>query len=452
MDKDTKVLPVLEKMGLPDDLPEIALANDPGPSAESIQRIKDRTMKQISEAKEDSSQKRRHAGIRRFKIIAAVAAVLAVVIISIGPMQVVAGIKNVFHFVPGFGLVENEKEGFTLVAAENITAEHQNGYLEVTGLVAQSHATYLNFALHGIRDLDEHFFEIYLIDDKGREYRYEQGLSSGTWSVNEDPTIVYLVLPPLKEETDLLNIVVPLPSGEEVKADIPLVSYLDLQGWESDYHATKHGVTVGANVQFGETTNVSLFIVPEDSSLQLNYTQRVSLTGKNGREYNMENIHFAWGGQFSALPDNQPSYYELFFEKPDPDEEELVFSVPYITFIEQGRASATVPVPDEGAIDVNKKITLGRFPMIITSTEIVTHPDIPGTFLRVITDFPTTGNNKLVDFMLENDFSASSGFTDSGEYYIEINVNQIERDEVKLDFSTPVYSLEGPWSFVIPVN
>lgn len=447
-------------------LAELEVPEDSSPGAEALNRIKKDTMKRVKINQKRTRSTLLSNGLRKYVAAAAIVAIIA--ISWAGPAQVLASLQRALGLVPGFGLIEQQPSGFVLLAADQPRAQVQEGYIEVSGLLAQPDHTYLNLYVYQVPQLlnspkdktdeqGESFYEkqqkirdIYLVDEFGREYRSPE-TATFSWSGSDRDAYITMALSPLDEVARLLTLVVPLPDGVQIRLDVALVSLSEIDEWETVSNTTTvEGVTVSGAAHFGSDTRVSLFVLPSDPSVVriesvggFFHTTQISLTGDSGRQYELQRR----GQSF------QQNYYELYFDPLDPDDTTTTFSIPVLLFQEAGKASATIPVPTDGKVaEVNKTVTLGRFPIKFTKSEIISYTD--ANTLRIYVDMGQTGTQTFDSFSLDisNGGWASKYDESTGQMeYIEVPLSDNQR-QVRLKLKDPVYSVKGPWTISFPVD
>jgi hypothetical protein len=478
MDKynNEKMLEALNLLGVPEDLPEVALSGEPAPPADALGRIKQRTMQKITVSKGQARSRKPAVFARWLKVSVAAAMVVAFIAASwVGPAHVWAGLQKALSLVPGFGLFDQEASEFTLIAAERVRVSHQGGFIEVSGILAQRQSTFVSIYFNqvpGINEMPENkdikpeedeasyqekkdkVMQIFLLDEAGRDYRYNKNSGFG-WAGSEKDSHLSLQLPPLAEEVRLVTLVIPLEAGEEVKIPVPLASLAEVSEWaEMSNAVTARGITVSAAAHFtaGSDTRISLFVIPPESSRRIEEIGRyfggnisaslpVALAGDRGGSY--EFLRYGQTGW-------QANYYELYFEEVDPAEKEVTFSIPILLFRDEGKARVTVPVPTEGSLELNQDLVLGRFSLTLSRAEVVHYPH--GDTLRVYVDLGPVGEETLEGFALDIRNGSWGGkyneVTGQLEYF-EVGLDGNSRN-MKFTLKDPVYSIEGPWDITFP--
>lgn len=189
-------------------------------------------------------------GTARKKVLIAlvvVALILSALFLWVGPVRIGEVIQNTLGQGPDNA---RDESGMSLVVSsekDRIKIEFDDGYIEVVELIAGLNSTELTIHLEkvpalkvfsgyeGTRDsgmlkerLNDQLKQIYLRDEAGREYRYQDGNfaiehtycsacdSGDTWFSD-----VYLELPPLDPGAAMLTLFIPLPDGSEIIVDIP---------------------------------------------------------------------------------------------------------------------------------------------------------------------------------------------------------------------------------------
>jgi hypothetical protein len=143
-----------------------------------------------------------------------------------------------------------DKEEFPLLGSEENTTriDPNEGSVEVVEIILSLGSTHLRVRLNSVpafrifpgyedtaaldqsrERLNDQLKRIYLRDDKGKEYPYQEGnyaiehlycsacATGVSWSSD-----VYLELPPLEPGANLSTLVVPLPDGSEIEINIPM--------------------------------------------------------------------------------------------------------------------------------------------------------------------------------------------------------------------------------------
>jgi len=311
------------------------------PGADVLSRIKENSLKRVRLSQKQTRPNPLTKGVRKY--VAAAAVIATIAIIWAGPAQVLASLQRALGLVPGFGLIEQQPSGFVLLAADQPRVDFQQGFVQVSGLLAQRDHTYLNLYIYQVPQLlntpkdktdeqGESFYEsqqkvrqIYLVDEAGREYRSPER-ASFSWAGGSNDAYITMELSPLDELARLLTLVVPLPDGEQIRLDIPLVSLSEVDEWETVANTIRvEGITVSGAARFGSDTRISLFVLPSDPSVVrieslggFFHTTPITLTGDSGKLYELQRR----GQSF------QPNYYEMYFDSVDPEDTTATLSIP----------------------------------------------------------------------------------------------------------------------------
>jgi hypothetical protein len=463
----------LNGLGVPDDLPETVLSKEPMPDGAALERIRVRTLKKVNRRAVLPSQ--RTHGRWLGAAAAAVLLLAATLTLWAGPARVWAEVRNILTLLPGFGLIEEREDwGYTLAAAEKVRLFHEEGYVEVSGLLAHSGGTLLNLYFSGIpgyaepaenlpkQDLEAYYDKyhaqlaaqarkIYVKDENGREYRLGQK-SLFSFGGSHRESHAWLELPPIPRDTRLVAVVVTVAPGEELCFNIPLVDIRAAGGEGVETTGvTLRNITVAAVPHFGDDTWFSLLVVPSrpDSRLaeigryypSLPANRPVALKGSTGRDYPR------LSRESGSMGNN---CRELFFERVDEAETAVTLEIPLLLLNEEGKGKATIPVPEKGErISLNQKVGLGRFTVDLTAVERISNPH--GDSLKVYVDLGPVAEETLESFSLKN---TSWGYTvdelTGRMRYFEIPLEG-RLHKIKLTLEYPVYSMNGPWTFTFPV-
>ncbi len=468
----------LEAIGLPDDFSETVLALEPEPTAETLQRIKKRTLARVSQA----PPYRRRALFKRASSALTAAAVIllftaALAVAWVGPERVWAGMQRMLTLVPGFGLVEKgEQEEWVLFARQKVRVEGGGGFVEVSGLLANPHYTGLQLYIEGLpgyvshpdpqvdkkkeedwqADHDarwENYLHLYLLDDAGTRYDLPPDAPrflGGGGAVNQ----AWLQFPPLDRAARQVTLVVPLEGRETLRVEVPLTILEDGAGWDScgassiekditvsaaafDYTGIWIALSVHLNNRRGTVVELGRHFpgLPAD--------QPLTLTGPGGQQYSPQLR--GWG----EMPQN---YFELYFEELEDGENQVQLIVPLLQIREEASAKVKVNVPViDSPEDLDLAVTLGRFDLKLTRAEKICDGD--QDYLRLYVDLGPAGTETLEGFTLSGNQSWGCTFDrETGRIqYLEIPLKG-NPSRVTLTLADPVYSLIGPWILDLPVQ
>jgi len=203
----------------------------------------------VSEIKKSNPGTRlfRNGRIKKPCIALAVLILIAAVFIWPGPVQFWDGTRYFFDDEPDKVLSDNEDTRFAPGKNDPVIADLDNGFITVVSLIVETDSTHLAVHLERLpafrvfpghdsaadaavfrERLDNQLKKIYLRDQHGKEYHYREGnysiehfycsaCATGlSWFSD-----VYLELPPLDSEANIIILIVPLPDGSEIEIDIP---------------------------------------------------------------------------------------------------------------------------------------------------------------------------------------------------------------------------------------
>ena len=475
---DPSIEQQLLSIGLPDDLPERVLAREMEPSRETLERIKSKTLSRIAGKPAGHINRNRHRRLAWWKTTAAVLLILvlaAAILSSAGGVQVWAGLRKALSLVPGFGLVDQDMDSFTLVSLEQVRTERDCGYAQLAGMLARPDATYVKLFFKDLagytvdldnidmftefwRQADNKARRIYLLDDHGAEYRIEKETDS-SWSFSDNryglhrDVITYftLQLPPLPGQSRRVTLVVPMEDSPDLKLAVNLLPLEEAaERLKSIQTAEIKGVKVTAGVHFGDETWISLAVDPPHEGAQViainwSYGGRAEVTGSKGGWYPLLRSGQTW----------QANYIEQFHRGITSEEVDITLSFKTIHFQDQAKTRVKLPIPREGYQSLSIPVSLGRFNFTVTGVESQYYHDQKTLVIHIRPD--QEGQEILYGFSVSTGFLKLKGIgsywrtDESGEmeYYIHVKKNQ---KSIGLTLHDPIYYVEGPWSFTFPVD
>lgn len=458
--EELEFIELLQPGGIPDDLPEAALESGPRPTSRVIARIKDMTMKKVSTIKPypRKSDEPVLPASNKFRWTWAAAAVLVMALIitaALGPRQVVAGIRGMLKYIPGIGL--REAGQVTLVMEKRIKIRHGEMELEVRGLMSDSKSTVIHLRAAGKTYREETFINVkdgdlpYLEDESGRRYRHtSRSISSGSdtataW-ISFEPLAssvrqVVLNLPDHAGSAGTWRVEIPLVAGEALTAAEDFGPTVDLRGI---------AVTARAEAQPGET------IVP----LLVRVSQAGAVVEEVGRYTSTQaaqtpTLRDDEGKEYPYLPDNSKisgtpyELRELYFPPVNPEAGPVRLSIPLVRIREQGRVKVTLPVPENGPVELDRTIQLGRFSLKLVRAEQI------GGQVRIYVDPGPNSNEALESFSLEFKESGSWMYEADEQtgrmVYFQVGV-QPGQKKLNLTLKDPVVTVTGPWELDLPLG
>jgi hypothetical protein len=461
----------LGRIGLPDDLPEVALGGEPGPSAESLARIRRLTLARIDA---------RTIRSRRWLVPAAAAAIVLMgLFAAFGPSKVLAEVQRILRYVPGIGI--RTQEEFSLAAGKPITIKNGDGELRILGVMADSRSTVVRLQARNFPDAHGWlspdfgrgplFAQVFLIEESGA--RHPAGPSS--LGSGGDFREAWIGFGPVSSSSRKVWLAFPGEgASEETRIEISLVPSDALTSLEQlGPSATVRGVSLAATADFNpENTDITVLARPDQPEAMVvelgpwaaTPDRSIRLVDDQGREYEEINLG---GGTLGVI--NYRRFRPLL-----PGSTRATLIVPVVSVREKGTATVELPVPEDGSVAVDRVVQLGRFELRLTRVE-----RIPGeTWVEPIVDkakaeqvgrgAPTegiireepdklrvyvnpgpAGPEELKEFALQPSRSMSGyGAVLDGLseriLYLEVPVEPGQR-EIRLTLKDPVVSVKGPW-------
>lgn len=416
-------------LGVPDDLPEVALADEPGPSPEMVARMRARVLEQAAGV-------RRPAGRAWYRWAAAAAAVALVAVVAAGPSRVMAKMAGLLSFVPGFGM--QQADSFLLYSPSPVQVAYKGGTVEVPGLMATGDGVTLRLIMRG--------YETWGPTGKPR-LEDESGRSLGDASASGVARPGYweqwlTFRGGVDEKTQALNLV--LQDGDaELRIPVPLV-LADGENPLAKFGPSvqAHGLSVAAQVHArSDTTEVSLLLQGEAPLAEgLGRPTPWALKGRlsgDGWETVITQESAGLGQMRTLSAESLPAGVDL-----------ARLAVDQLIVAEEGSATLTIPT---SAGPVNQKVRLGRWDLGVTHTER------SGDVLRVYLDLGPEGPESLHGIweisLAGEPSSVAFGAGAEGERMAWFELKLLrESESVTLQFKHPEVRVEGPWVIDVPVR
>lgn len=421
----------LAPLGMPNDLVEVALKDEPGPSAETTARMKVKVMQRALRSQRPARP------WYRWSLVAASAA--ALVVFAIGPSQVTARMQALLSFIPGFGM--QKAESFLLYTPKPIQLEYRDGTVEIPGLMATSDQVSVRLVMRDYDQWGDLTRNVRLEDEAGRslsgpstsgvgEHHYwEQWL---TFSGRVDP------------RTRTFTLVV--PDGEtELRIPIPVVSASDQNRLENfGPSATANGLVMSAQVQaYIDRTQVMLLLLGDFPLAEgLGRPTPEAVEGRlaiTDRESTLIQENSGLGQLRTLRTETLPA-----------GAGQVRLTVQSVIVAEEGGAQLTIPAAPG---PVNQTVRLGRWDLTVTHTEG------NGDKLRVYLDLGPEGPVTLHgvwDISLASEsgaiWSGVSLPSENGRLsWFDLEHSQ-QSKTVTLQFRHPEVRFEGPWVIDVPVQ
>ena len=484
---------LLEKAGLPDDFSEVALQDMCEPDYDMTDRIRSNVFRKINRCKGTNNR-----GIKSLwskasiRLATAAILVLLFIVAVIGPGRVIAEFKEVFRWVPGFGLQPEQKLSFVL--PEKITVDLDYMTLVIEGLKADRESTVLKLKVY---DLSEEFIHEYcpvtggrlendrlyyrdsyeqlpqLVDEDGNRYEFfERAVGREVSFSNNERSYVWsseVYFDPLPPRTSQITLLLPdlRQEGKTLKVEIPLVPREDIQEaipqWPS---TTLNDITVAASAEVGdEETLINLAVIPEEKSWEVSgmisrrpYTVDTpyTLTDERGIKYSYHPMESSVSGYSDEEGLN---VYHLSFDPASPEAEYLKLNIASIWITVDEKVSYPLQMSrleKDNPVPLDEDIQLGRHFFQITELS----PYKNG--IKAEFDLGPVGQETLIGlrrFYLEPvkgrgvDVHGRSTRGDDGRLKTSLSYfSDQEIDEAILHVGYPLVEIEGPWELKIPLD
>lgn len=443
----------LAPLGLPDDLPEVALGQVPRPDAAALARIKARALARARAREGAPGQPHALAvtpapgptaapnptrpAVPRRRWTWAVAAALALAALTTValpvPRQVLA---RFLQFVPGFGAREAGEAQWA--AARPVRLERNGQWVEVQGLVAGKGTLTVRLSSLGVPLT---FDNVYVEDGAGRRYALTGGSTSNNSEGDYDASLWIrgdFAQPGRTVTVGVLGnpdwrLTVDLVPGDQLLA-------VDQFGPS----ATVKGYTITGRLESGETlSRVNLLTRSSREGARvfnLGWSDRpVTLTAGGAQPELRLTAHATELIQFETAP--MP-----------PGVTEATLTIAAITAEEPGEALLQLP-PVTGP--VNRTIQLGRWSLRILRTELVEESGRP--HLRVFVDPGPDGPESLIAF---TELREGDRLLDWSRHYDPVTQRmdsfliEVSQGAGTLTYTiaSPLVRVEGPWTLPLPVH
>lgn len=428
----------IQRLGVPDDIAEVTQTFTLGPDQTSIERIKQRTMQLIQSDPTNAKQKRNHLKLR-YTAALAVASILLVVILSIGPNSVMAAVNKLLLYIPGFGI--HSVENVNLVASNPVRAEREGVKMDINGLLADSNGTSLVAYVEGsIPDINSS----YLMDLSGKRYPSKGGSFVTAGPGPRTMTIQNLLSSYTALPANVRQVALVFPSLSNWTINIPLEAASSMNVAEKFGPSVKaNGVIVSAQAaSFTDETKVTLLVQSLRGGMFLS-TNKPVLTGSNSETHPV-NIQPSFGG--SGL-----SYYSTDSHVGST----VTVEIPSLILIQDVQGSIDIPVPaKDSSLTLNLLLKLDSWDLKLTRAEFVNQN---GDWLRVYVEpnsLEGASVNTLNRFKIDgNEDSSISEFdkTTGSMKWFEIPYPQGSKS-VSIAVQQIYVQVDGPWKINIPVK
>jgi len=426
----------LKRLGVPDDIAEVTQTFTYGPDQASIERIKQRTMQMAQSDPIINEQKRNHLKLWIAPAVA-VAAIFLVIILSIGPNNVMAAVNSLLLYIPGFGI--HSTENVNLVAPNPVRAEREGVKIDINGLLADGKGTSLIAYVEGkIPDINSS----YLVDLSGKRYPYQGGgigESAGTGTrIIQVLGSWYKALP-----ANVRQVALVIPSLSNWTINIPLAPASSLNASEKFGPSikTNNVIVSGQATSFADETKVTLLVQSLRGGIFQNVNEPV-LTGSDGEIYPLNSQPGFLGSGLSYFSTNPHVGTRI------------TVMIPSLLLQQDVQGNAVIPVPEKDSpLALNQSLKLGSWNLKLRKAEVVVQD---GTWLRVYVE-PDSIDGATVNGLEKlrvngkedswcSEFDKSTGSMKwfqvpypQGNKNVSITVNQVH------------VQVDGPWKIDLPV-
>lgn len=437
IDNHMDVEEALKRLGVPDDITEFTRTFTSGPDQASIEKIKQRTMQMVQSDQIKNKQKRNHFKLWYAPAVA-VAAMFLVVILSIGPNNVMAAVNSLLLYIPGFGI--HSTEAVNLVAPNPVRAEREGVKIDINGLLADGKGTSLVAYVEGnIPDINSS----YLVDSSGKHYPYQGGsigesAGTGTKAI-QVLSSWYKALPSNVRQVGLV-----IPSLSNWTINIPLAPASSLNAAEKFGPSVKANnvIVSGQATSFTDETKVTLLVQSLRGGIFQNANEPV-LTGSDGKIYPLNSQSGFLGNGLSYFSTNPHTGTKI------------TVLIPSLILQQDVRGNAVIPVPEKDSpLVLNQTLKLDSWDLKLTKAEVVVQN---GSWLRVYVEPDSLDGAKVnglaklsVDGKEDSwstEFDKSTGSMKwfqlpypQGKKSVSITVNQVN------------VQVDGPWKIDLPVK
>ena len=427
----------LAPLGLPDDLPEVALRQGPAPDAAALERIKARALARAAEASAPTAVS--HAPtprkMRRWpRALAAAVAVIALTVVAVpGSRQALA---RFLQFVPGFGA--REAGAVRWAAVRPVRQERNGAWVEVAGLMAGPDGVTVNLRTAGV-PID--FRTVFLEDGAGHRIP----LASGSWSTNSEQTYDGWLTAQGSFTPDGRAVTVVIEGAQPWRVPLNLVPGDQLQGMDQfGPTATAGGYTIAARVT-AEASRSRLDVLVRSTR----EGARVEALGQSVPRRPMTLTTPDWTDLPRPKEAGRSELFQYEAAPLPPGANQATLTIPVIEVSEPGEGKVSLPAT---AGTVGQTVTIGRWSLKLLRTEQVNDE------LRVYVEPGGAGGP---EYLWAFDELKVNGQSDSWSRYHSPETGRLVwfafrppqgARSVTLTLGRPQVAVTGPWTLTLPVN
>lgn len=414
--------------------------------------------------------------IKKGLTVAAAALVLAMLsMATIGVDNVANAFNRLFSFIPGYAIVENNKNIEYVIENQNIQVENSDVSITIKNAIATKDNITISLELE-----KKNFDESKMLEEKQKEW---EELNKGG---RLNKPIIILYVNGKEYKTGNYSVGGGGPT-EHISADFQIepenintqttykLEYkkynlsLDfkLKAYDSFDSLEEIGPTTILNdISITAVSNrkdnkleVELYAINK-SKYQISSFSKVYDKGYEGKDINLQtsNGMLEYTTPGSSMGANNKFYFDI-----SPDAKDLVLKIPYLIVASDESRNISLKIPKEGEkLTLNKKVKFEDSTMIITEVERIKDAGNEYGNLKMNFRYENSDKNKV---MYNAQFNRINivGITQGGGYSSEIGENDIlksvhyglesgENSELRLKISNPEYYLVGEYSLELSLH
>ncbi len=434
--------------GLDDDLQgrllEEWLTQIPSPLQEPLdkKRVRSRVFDAIGLQKEGKRHEGRGHWRRRRSLWAIGAAGAAIVFIVGTPNPVSAALGKMLHFIPGIGQVQQTENGTVVVLPHAIRGTWKGAPVQVTGMMITSTELLVELSGGGTNVPGRVWFKT----STGRTISLRTGTAlaaqsskTAQWTGDYNATGGFGAL--LKDPSG--TVIIGQRPGDHIPVQLrPATSAREMSNLgPTQVH---HGVSLTAIASQNGTEAFLTFVAQYHGPFVIMNTvpmlptstqPDLQISDATGRHYTPTQLfRFAPNNQFTFKPASGVADYQVV--------------VPQVAAMYTGQASVTLPVPVQSSERIDKTVTLGGFPIEITT---VRRTHSKGGSLRMYLKLAKNSARQLYAFQLNESWVSQSNPKTGVVRWMQVGVRS-DQHSITLQLSNPQVYIRGPWIFPIRIQ
>ncbi|MFT4143708.1 MAG: hypothetical protein QM644_04575 [Mobilitalea sp.] len=404
---------------------------------------------------------------RRLFACAAAAVILITSLSFVGIDNVKAAIGQVFSFIPGYGIAENN-DSINYILSDTVTTENENAILILNNAIATKYSITVMLTLQR-----KNYTEEQLIKDKQEEWDQLQKSDKLVHPkiflyTNDNEYTDYTGVTAGGSIIDTFNYTYTLKPDEINKDTTYKLTYKDfnltLEFKLKDYQNYSNLNQIGPT---GYNNDISLTAVPTF----IGNNVEVNLYSINKSQYKIisyNKIYYGYKGadlklitnietKSYSLPDGWGGVNSQYVFKVNPTDTSFTLNIPYIIVQSNEDRNISLPIPNvDQIINVNKKVKFKDSTMTIVSVERNSEGSSSNGSLKMMIKYDNKSSNLI---MRSAQFSRITfwGTTQSGGYSSTMDTNDIEsivyfdlnkgeKSRFRLKISNPEYFLTDDYN------